>query len=81
MEDKKFSTSAYRNWTPTKSTKKLDEVFENLKCAAKVNLALGLVLQNVENNDYRYYYPHKNNFLLDRAHLLSKKKRFTQPSK
>ena len=53
--------------------KKLDEVFENLKCAAKVNLALGFLLQNVENNDYRYYYPHDNNLLLDRAHLLSNK--------
>ena len=39
----------------------------------KVNLALGLLLQNVENSDYRYYYPHKNNLLLDRAHLLSNK--------
>ena len=53
--------------------KKLDEIFENLKCAAKVNLALGFLLQNVKNNDYRYYYPHENNLLLDRAHLLSNK--------
>ena len=53
--------------------KKLNEVFENLKCAAKVNLALGFLLQNIENNDYRYYYPHENNLLLDRAHLLSNK--------
>ena len=53
--------------------KKLDEVLENLKCVAKVNLALGFLLQNVENNDYRNYYPHENNLLLDRAHLLSNK--------
>ena len=54
--------------------KKLDEVFENLKCAAKVNLALGFLLQNVENNNYRYYYyPHENNLLLDRAHFLNNK--------
>ena len=53
--------------------KKLDEVFENLKCAAKVNLALEFLLLNVEINDYCYYYPHENNLLLDRAHLLSNK--------
>ena len=50
---------------------KLDEVFANLKCAAKVNLALEFILQNVETNNYRYYYPHENNLLLDRAFLLS----------
>ena len=50
---------------------KLDEVFANLNCAAKLNLALGFLLQNIETNDYRYYYPHENNLLLDRAFLLS----------
>ena len=53
--------------------KKLDEVFANLSCAAKINLALGFLLQNIETNDYRYYYPHENNLLLDRAFLLSNK--------
>ena len=42
-----------------------------MKCAAKVNLALGFILRNVETNDYRYYYPHENNLLLDKAFLLS----------
>ena len=46
-----------------KINKKLDEIFENFKCAAKVNLALGFLLQIVENNDYHYYYPHENNLL------------------
>ena len=56
--------------------KKLDEVFANLNCAAKINLALGFLLQNIETNDYRYYYPHENNLLLDRAFLLSNKNDF-----
>ena len=53
--------------------KKLDEVFANLNCAAKINLALGFLLQNIESNDYRYNYPHENNLLLDRDFLLSNK--------
>ena len=31
---------------------------------------MGFILRNVETNDYRYYYPHENNLLLDRAFLL-----------
>ena len=54
-----------------KINEKIDEVFTKLKSAAKVNLALGFIVQNVETNDYRYYYPHENNLLLDQAFLLS----------
>ena len=54
-----------------KINEKIDEVFTKLKYAAKVNLALGFILRNVETNDYRYYYPHENNLLLDQAFLLS----------
>ena len=54
-----------------KINEKINEVFTNLNCAAKVNLALRFILRNVETNDYRYYYPHENNLLLDRAFLLS----------
>ena len=63
-----FSLSDFDN---KKVKEKLDEVFTKLKRAAEVNLALGFILQNVETNDYRYYYPHKNNLLLDQAFLLS----------
>ena len=35
---------------------KLDEVLANLNCAAKINPALWFLLQNLETNDYRYYY-------------------------
>ena len=61
------------NLNTKKINEKLDQVFANLKCAAKVNLALGFILQNVETNEYRYYYPHENNLLLNRAFLLSNK--------
>ena len=35
--------------------KKLDLVFNGLKCAAKVNLAFGFVLKNVEDGSCRYF--------------------------
>ena len=34
---------------------KLKEVFNKLDSAAKINIALGFVLRNVETGDYRYY--------------------------
>ena len=54
-----------------KINEKLNEVFANLNCAAKISIALGFLLQNIETNDYRYFYPHENNLLLYRAFLLS----------
>ena len=38
---------------------KLDVVFDSLNCVAKVNVALGFVLRNVEDESCRYYYAHK----------------------
>ena len=38
--------------------------------AAKLNIALGFVLRNVEDGNYRYLYPHDSNTLFDKAHLL-----------
>ena len=48
---------------------KLDHLFNNLKCAAKVNLAFGFVLKNIVNGGFRYFYAHENNTLLDRSKL------------
>ena len=45
--------------------KKLDHFFNNLKCAAKVNLAFGFFLKNTEAGGFRYFYVHANNTLLD----------------
>ena len=47
--------------------KKLDLVFKGFKCAAKVNLAFGFVLKNVEEGSCRYFYAHENNTVMERS--------------
>ena len=49
---------------------KLDQFFNNLKCAANVNLAFGFILKNTEDGGLRYFYTHGNNALLDRSKLV-----------
>ena len=49
---------------------KLDPFFNNLKCAAKVNLAFGFILKNIEDGGFRYFYAHENNTLLDLSKLV-----------
>ena len=49
---------------------KLDLFFNKLKCAAKVNLAFGFVLKNIEDGGFRYFYAHENNTLLNRSKLV-----------
>ena len=49
---------------------KLDHFFNNLKCAAKVNLVFGFILKNIEDGEFRYFYAHENNTLLDRSKLV-----------
>ena len=48
----------------------LDQVFEKIDCAAKITIALGFVLQNIETREYRYFYAHENNTLFDKSILL-----------
>ena len=43
---------------------KLDYVFKELKCAAKVNLAFGFVLKNFEDGMCRHFYAHENNTVM-----------------
>ena len=50
--------------------KKLDLVFKVLECAAKVNLAFGFVLKNVEDGSCIYFYAHENNTLMERSKLV-----------
>ena len=50
--------------------RKLDLVFNGFKCAAKVNLAFGFVLKNVEDGSCRYFYAHENNTLMERSKLV-----------
>ena len=52
------------------ANEKLDQFFNNLKCVAKVNLAFGFNLNNIEDGGFRYFYAHENNTLLDRSQLL-----------
>ena len=49
---------------------KLNHFFNNLKCAAKVNLAFCFILKNLEYGGFRYFYAHENNTLLDRSKLV-----------
>ena len=49
---------------------KLDYVFKELKCAARVNLASGFVLKNVEDGSSRYFYAHENNMVIERSKLV-----------
>ena len=54
----------------TNVNEKLDHFFNNLKCAAKVNLSFGFILKNIEDGGFRYFYAHENNTLLDRSKLV-----------
>ena len=42
---------------------KLDHFFNNLKCAAKVNLAFGFTLKIIEDGGFRYFYAHEKKYL------------------
>ena len=49
---------------------KLDNFFNNLNCATKVNLAFGFISKNIEDGGFRYFYAHKKITLLDRSRLV-----------
>ena len=55
---------------PSENNENLKEVFETLNCAAKINLALGFILRNVDPDEYRYFYAHDNNTFFEKSHLL-----------
>ena len=61
---------AVKTLNETIVNEKLDHFFSNLKCAAKVNLAFGFILKNIEDEGFRYFYAHENNTLLDRSKLV-----------
>ena len=46
---------------------KLDHFFNDLKCAAKVNLVFGFILEIIEDGGFRCFYAHENNTVLDRS--------------
>ena len=49
---------------------KLDRIFNNLECAAKVNLSFGFILKNIKDGGFRYFHAHENNTMLDRSKLV-----------
>ena len=61
------------NLTAQVMEEKLDRVLDKLKCAAKLNLALGFTLKNIEDGKFRYFYAHENNTLLEQSQLVSNK--------
>ena len=61
---------AVKTLNETILNEKLDHFFKNSKCAAKVNLAFGFILKNIEDGGFRYFYAHENNTLLDRSKLV-----------
>ena len=42
---------------------KLDQIFENLDCALKINIAVGFVLRIIETGEYCCFYARENNNL------------------
>ena len=59
------------NLTAQVIEEKLDRVLDKLKCVAKLNLALGFILKNIEDGTFRYFYAHENNTLLEQSKLVS----------
>ena len=61
------------NLTTQVIEEKLDRVLDKLKCVAKLNLALGLILKKIEDGQLRCFYAHENNTLLEQSKLVSNK--------
>ena len=64
---------AVNNLTAQVIKEKLDRVLDKLKCVAKLNLALGFILKNIEDRKFRYFHAHENNTLLEQSKLVSNK--------
>ena len=64
---------AVNNLTAQVIEEKFDRVLDKLKCVAKLNLALGFILKNIEDGKFRYFYAHENNTLLEQSKLVSNK--------
>ena len=64
---------AVNNLTAQVIEEKMDRVLDKLKCVAKLNLALGFIVKNIEDGKFRYFYAHENNTLLEQSKLVSNK--------
>ena len=52
---------AVNNLTAQVIEEKLDRVLDKIKCVAKLNLARGFILKNIEDGKFRYFYARENN--------------------
>ena len=64
---------AVNNHTAQVIEEKMDRVLDKLKCLAKLNFALGFILKNIEDGNFRDFYAHENNTLLEQSKLVSNK--------
>ena len=64
---------AVNNLTAQVIEEKLDRVLDKLKCVAKINLAPGFILKNIEDGKFRYFHAHENNTQLEQSKLGSNK--------
>ena len=64
---------AVNNLTGQVIEEKLDRVLDKLKCVAKLNLALGFILKNIEDWKFRYFYAYENITLLEQSKRVSNK--------
>ena len=62
---------AVNNLTAQVIEEKLDRVLDKLKCVARLILALGFILKNIEDGKFRYFYAHENNTLLEQSKPVS----------
>ena len=72
---------AVNNLTAQVIEEKLDRVLDKLKCVTKLKLAPGLILKNIEDGKFRYFYAHENNTLLEQSKLVSNKDDMTKLKK
>ena len=52
------------------NNEKLEEVFNKLDSAAKINIVLGFVLRSIETGENRYFHINESKDLFERSHLL-----------
>ena len=67
----KVFSCAVETLNETVVIEKLDHFFNNMKCAARVNLVVGFFVKSIEDGGFRYFNAHENNTLLDRSKLVS----------
>ena len=57
---------------------KLDVVFDSLKCADKLSVAIGFVLKNVEDGSFRCYIARENITLLEKSKFVATTEEMTE---